>query len=618
MNARHNLPVETDAPSLSLPSQPPRRNIGRLISNIVIALVLLAILGLLIVKTRSVDFDAHNEIITNLRQLKQIDAEWNIDVFKSKMGINNNYDPVAQPLPVIRELDTSLSQKTGQSGDSAELQTMLRSFQDVMSSKIGLIERFKSQNSIYRNSTNFLPTAYDDVIATAKRIGLGGARLAELEALVNPVFAETLSYNLTPDSSLKDKLTQDIKTLPERSESFPVEIKDALAVLIAHIDTTIRQQSLGATLLNDLSSLPTAKKIDELSDTYSKTHETRLLDQQFYRQLLIAYSIFLLALLAYLGWRLITSYRQLSAVNGALNQANHDLKESQIQLVQSEKMSALGQMVAGIAHEINTPLAYVKGTLDVMKEHLSKVHELANSSHLFAVSLRDKSTDKQVLKTQYLQVALLSRDVVKNKRFEELDAMLSDGSHGIGQISEIVVNLRNFSRLDRASVANFDVRKGLESTLSLARNLLRNHVTVQTEYLEVPDIMCSPSQINQVFLNIITNAAHAMPEQGTLILRTERHDEATIRIEIQDDGGGIPTDVLPKIFDPFFTTKPIGEGTGMGLSISYKIIEAHGGQILVDTEKGIGTTFSILLPIEQKQSSAGIIDDDAPVSFQPA
>ena len=594
-----------------------RRSLQRYV-NVVIAILLIGGLGFLFNKTRRVDFDAHNDIIGNLRQLKQIDAEWNIDVFKSKMGINNNYDPVAQPLPVIRELDTGLAQKTEQTGDSAELQSMLKSFQAVMANKIGLIERFKSQNSIYRNSTNFLPTAYEDVIAAAKRVGLSAGRQAELEAMVNPVFSETLSYNLTPDTALKEKLTQQVSTLQQRADQFPLEVKDALGVLVAHIGTTLKQQDVGANLLNELSSLPTAKKIDELSDAYSRTHEGRLLDQQFYRQLLIAYSVCLLALLAYVGWRLVKSYRQLGKVNGALNLANKELKESQMQLVQSEKMSALGQMVAGIAHEINTPLAYVKGTLDVMKEHLGKVHDLANSSHLFATSLRDKGIDRQELNTQYLQVATLSRDVVKNKRFEELDAMLSDGTHGIGQISEIVVNLRNFSRLDRASVANFDVRKGLDSTLLLAKNMLKHRVTVETDYLDVPDIMCSPSQINQVFLNIITNAAHAMGEHGTLILRTELHDAKTIRIEIQDDGGGIPQGVLPKIFDPFFTTKPIGEGTGMGLSISYKIIEAHGGKILVDTEAGIGTTFSILLPIEQKQQAAGIIEDEDHMELQPA
>ena len=585
--------------------------------NIFVAVILILLLGVLFNKTRAVDFDAHNEIISNLRQLKQIDAEWNIDVFKSKMGINNNYDPVAQPLPLIRELQGGLTQKTTQSSKSDEMLGMLKAFQEAMSNKVSMIERFKSQNSIYRNSTNFLPTSADEVVATAKRVGVSGAKLAEIEATVGSIFSQTLTYNLTPDTALKEKITTEAAALKQKNEQYPVEVRDAFDVLLAHIGTTLKQQEVGANLLNELSALPTSKKIDELNDAYAKSHEQQLLDQQFYRQLLIAYSVFLLILLAYLAWRLIRSFRQLGNVNSALRKANVDLQESQIQLVQSEKMSALGQMVAGIAHEINTPLAYVKSTLDVMKEHLGKAHDLANSSHLFAVSLRDKNTDKQALNAQYIQVATLSRDVVENKRFEELDSMLNHGSYGIGQISEIVLNLKNFSRLDRANVANFDVRKGLANTLLLAKNLLKNHVTVETEYLEVPEIVCSPSQINQVFLNIITNAAHAMGEQGTLILRTEQHDEKTVRIEIQDDGGGIPTSALPKIFDPFFTTKPIGEGTGMGLSISYKIIEAHGGQILVDTEPGIGTTFSILLPISQTRQTPAFIDDDE-LDLQPA
>ena len=580
--------------------------------NILVAVVLIGLLAFLFSKTRALDFDEHNEIISNLRQLKQIDAEWNIDVFKSKMGINNNYDPVAQPLPLIRDLESGLAQKTQQSADSTALLSMLKEFQATMADKITLIERFKSQNSIYRNSTNFLPTSAEDVMAAARRVGVVGAKLAELEAMVTSIFSQTLTYNLTPDTALKEKIAQEIVTVRQRSELYPAEVKESVDVLIAHIGTTLKQQEVGANLLNELSSLPTSKKIDELSDAYSKSHEQRLLDQQFYRQLLIAYSVCLLMLLAYLAWRLFRSFRQLGSANHALRSANVELKESQIQLVQSEKMSALGQMVAGIAHEINTPLAYVKGTLDVMKEHLGKAHDLADSSHRFAVSLRNKNVDRQALNSQYLKVAALSRDVVENKRFEEIDSMLSNGSHGIGQISEIVSNLKNFSRLDRATIANFDVRKGLDSTLLLAKSLLKHRITVTSEYLDVPEIMCSPSQINQVFLNIITNAAHAMGERGNLILRTELHDAKTVRIEIQDDGGGIPASVVSKIFDPFFTTKPIGEGTGMGLSISYKIIEAHGGKILVDTEPGIGTTFSILLPTTQVRDTQLFVDENDP------
>jgi len=185
---------------------------------------------------------------------------------------------------------------------------------------------------------------------------------------------------------------------------------------------------------------------------------------------------------------------------------------------------------------------------------------------------------------------------------EEMGQLLADGIHGIEQISEIVTNLKNFSRLDRAKVSEFAVDEGLESTLLLARNLLKNAVQIERHFAPgLPRIHCSPSQINQVFLNIITNAVHAMPEgreqPGVITLRTLPEGEDMVRVEIQDNGTGIAPQVLPKIFDPFYTTKPIGKGTGMGLSISFKIVQEHGGRILVDTEPGVGTVFSILLPV---------------------
>ena len=578
--------------------------------NLLIPVALLGGLAWLYAKTRSVDFDAHNDTIGNLRQLKQIDAEWNIDVFKSKMGINNNYDPVAQPLPLIRTLQANLAARTGSSGDAQGPLARLQQFQAVMAQKIVLIERFKSQNAIYRNSTHFLPTAYEEAMATAKRSGVVGSKLADLEATVTPIFTEALAYNLTPDAVLKAKLAAQLDSARRRAEAYPTELQGAFNVLLAHIGTTLRQQDIGTGLLNDLSRLPTATMIDALADSYGRAHEQRLLAQQYYRQLLIAYSIVLLLLLSYVAWRLLRSYRRLGEMNTALNQANLDLRESQVQLVQSEKMSALGQMVAGIAHEINTPLAYVKGTLELLKDRMGLVHELASSSDRFTATMNTGATVEPGRATKlaecYLKAAAASRAISESHRLQEIDTMIDDGSHGIGQITEIVHSLKNFSRLDRAQVSDYPLSDGLASTLIIAKHQLKDLIKVETDFGQnVPAVTCSPSQINQVFLNIITNAAQAMSARGggKLQIRVERGDADTVRVEISDDGGGIPSAVLPKIFDPFFTTKPVGVGTGMGLSISYKIIEAHGGKILVDTEPGIGTCFTILLPVKQKASS---------------
>jgi signal transduction histidine kinase len=220
--------------------------------------------------------------------------------------------------------------------------------------------------------------------------------------------------------------------------------------------------------------------------------------------------------------------------------------------------------------------------------------------------LPNEQRDRARLQTLAHEFDKSTKEVAGSHVMDEMGQLLADGIHGIEQISEIVTNLKNFSRLDRAKVSEFAVHEGLESTLLLARNLLKNTVEIRRELaFDLPKIQCSPSQINQVFLNIITNAVHAMPadrpEPGVITLRTAREGDDMVRIEIQDNGSGIPANVLPKIFDPFYTTKPIGKGTGMGLSISFKIVQEHGGKILVDTEPGVGTVFSILLPLRPRE-----------------
>jgi signal transduction histidine kinase len=198
------------------------------------------------------------------------------------------------------------------------------------------------------------------------------------------------------------------------------------------------------------------------------------------------------------------------------------------------------------------------------------------------------------------QFALTEQLIAKFKEhhvLDELQTLLKDGLYGITQISEIVINLKNFSRLDRSMMASFNLNEGLESTLLLARHELKNH-TVKKSFGDIPPVTCSPSQINQVFLNLINNAAQAIESgRGVIALTTRRHDADHVAVEVQDNGKGIPPEILPKIFDPFFTTKDVGKGTGLGLSIVYKIVEQHGGQISVDSAPGVGTKFTVVLPL---------------------
>jgi two-component system, NtrC family, sensor kinase len=330
---------------------------------------------------------------------------------------------------------------------------------------------------------------------------------------------------------------------------------------------------------------------------------------------LLFYSGFLLTVMAFLVWSLFESRRALDHANAALRDANEGLearvkertrelsealtrlKESEAMLVQSEKMSSLGQMVAGLVHEVNTPLAYVKASMEALKKRMPELAQLASETEQLLALLSAEGADEAQLAAKFASVRALLEDMKKRGAVQEIGRQVEDGVFGIAQISELVGSLKDFSRLDRAHLAQVDLHEGLESTLRIARHQLKTR-SVDKAFGKIARVSCSPSQINQVFLNLVTNAAQATPETGGRIaIRTSMRDAQHVAVEIADNGHGIPADVLPKIFDPFFTTKGVGKGTGLGLSICYKIVESHGGKLEVQSKPGEGTRFTVVLPV---------------------
>ncbi|EAW35564.1 ATP-binding protein [Lyngbya sp. PCC 8106] len=271
-----------------------------------------------------------------------------------------------------------------------------------------------------------------------------------------------------------------------------------------------------------------------------------------------------------------------------------ELNETQTQLIQTEKMSSLGQMVAGIAHEINNPIGFIHGNLIHIESY---AEELLNVVTLFREHRSQVSPEVTTL------IEESDLDFIR----EDFPKILQSMRMGTDRICEIVLSLRNFSRLDEAQVKACDLHEGLESTLLLLNHRLNSQIDIVKNYGQIPEVACHPAQINQVFMNILSNAIDALLEQENqldkkIMILTESQDEEVI-IRISDNGGGIPAEILGKLFDPFFTTKPVGKGTGLGLAISYKIIEKHQGKIQVHSSEHEGTEFMITLPIQSSIES---------------
>jgi two-component system, NtrC family, sensor kinase len=263
------------------------------------------------------------------------------------------------------------------------------------------------------------------------------------------------------------------------------------------------------------------------------------------------------------------------------------LERLQAQLVHSEKMAGLGQLAAGIAHELNNPAGFIYGNMDLIKSYLGRL-ELVLSIYEHASLPAAEAAELNLTKQE------IGYDVL----LPDLRSMIADCAEGAERIRDVVQNLRLFSRLDEAEFKKVDLHESIDSTLRLLSRYYRaGRIQLVKDYGELPLVNCYAGQLNQVWTNLLVNAAQAIENEGEVTISTRVDGESAV-ITISDNGSGIGPDDLRKIFDPFFTTKPVGEGTGLGLSIAYGIIEKHGGTISVDSIPGVGTKFFVSIPID--------------------
>lgn len=288
--------------------------------------------------------------------------------------------------------------------------------------------------------------------------------------------------------------------------------------------------------------------------------------------------------------------KQLILKNRKLDQALSDLKATQSQILQSEKMASIGQLAAGVAHEINNPIGFIGSNLEALSDYLKDLDKLIQAYQQLKHQLNENDTGLPgTAQSQLTDIDAFEQEIEIDYLMKDIPELLTDCKEGTQRVGKIVGDLKNFAHPGNEKQVLFNINDGLESTLNVVHNEIKYKATIKKEYQDVAMVEGFPQKINQVFMNILINAAQSIEEKGEILIKTCQKD-ANVMVIISDNGCGIEQADQSKIFDPFFTTKEIGKGTGLGLNIAYNIIKEHQGSIQVKSKPGKGTTFAIRLP----------------------
>lgn len=572
----------------------------RHLSITIVTFGLIAALVFLYQKTEAVNLGERNTVVALLGTLQDIEGRWNIDVLRMRTEMDSASTALPNRAPAakntLRALKNAMPLVNSLALDQ-NLGTITKSFTE----KAELVEQYevvidRSKNALLKS----ISIAGTPDMTKAKSPKMATRQKEFIQTVDQVAAAASGYYFLEQDAQRTTLQNSAIKMLALSSDMDATE-QDTANKMYDVVQEMLKAEPVGQELLSRIGQLDSGPRLSGMLLSFNDELEAKLAEKERFRVYMIAYAAALLIGLGYLGIRIVAANesleRRVAERTSELSDALRHLKESEAQLIQSEKMSSLGQMVAGVAHEINTPLAYVNNSLSAVNDRLPEIISAMSNCEKLLALLNDPNILPEDLNRQFSLVSEQLEQINRHELLGELAGLVKDGLYGTTQVGEIVSNLKDFSRLDRSKMSSFNVNDGLNSTLGLARHLLKS-IKINKQFDELPAITCAPSQINQVFLNLITNAAQVLPPQGGEITLYTRLEKDGVAIDVADNGTGIPPEVLPKIFDPFFTTKEIGKGTGLGLSISYQIIKDHGGRINVESQVGRGTKFTIWLPLK--------------------
>ena len=566
----------------------------------IVAGALIAALAFLYDKTQAVDLRERNDIAALLDTLREIDGRWDIDVLRERSELDPNQLAAPNRTATARKALASLA-VIAPRADSAALSEGLSELSKAVLEKAAVVEKYRTESARAKIA---LHAALSGAAALGGQVGAprsSDPRQRELEQALRQLIAAVEHYYWLGGAAAARSPAMAAGAVRELAAGAGDAGREQAIAIDGAIQELLKHKAAEEELFIKVASLSSGPRLEKMTFSFNRELEATLQEKELFRVYLLAYAAALLIGVGYLGIRLKAANenleRRVIERTRELSEALRHLDESEAQLIQSEKMSSLGRMVAGVAHEINTPLACVKNSLSIVNDRLPQIKGTIEDCEKLLALLGAGKIDPVALNRQYARTSALLARLKQRQVLTELTGLVKDGLFGTGEMAGFVGNLEDFSRLDRSQLTSFNLNDGLANSLGLARHMLES-VNVTRRFGEIPAIACAPSQINQVLLNLITNAAQALaPADGEITLTT-RADDGGVAVEVADNGKGIPPEVLPRIFDPFYTTREAGKGTGLGLSISYRIVEQHGGRIEVASEVGKGTRFTVWLPLK--------------------
>ena len=605
----------------------------RTVFVIVLGVVALALLVSAALRSRAIPLSSHIAYSTLESDLSRIKEEFAtlVDALNTSWTSSQLPGEAAsalhqQIIGSVTEVERLLAEIPGSTSQRERMQNSLERLRGPMATVDELTTTLLSQQTDYAEALNLLSVQGPEIVRV-----LRAGSFDTMAATVFQALAATMEYARPGNAASPSDVRRFAATLDRDLRLAGGRGREAAPLLDA-VTRIVQTKDGIQSRLDQLAGSPLAEYVDELGEAATSAYTSAVSSADTARTMLAVYAIVMLLAVGIIGFRLHGSYRHLNAANGELSILNEsleqrvdertadlskaltELKESQVQLVQAEKMSSLGQLVAGISHEINTPLLYLANNASMIAERVGVIDEFVHSSaetlSLNPATFRDRTEYQTRLIEGLRTLKILLRDNELEASVAEIKDLNRDSIEGLADLTGMAQSLKDFSRLDRAPVDSFDVNAGIEKTLTIARNVIKHKAEVRKFYGELPPIACSPSKINQVFLNIITNAAQAIETQGEIIIATKLRDPDHVAISITDNGCGIPEENLSRIRDPFFTTKEVGEGTGLGLSIVDEIIRSHGGELLVESRVGVGSTFTVVLPVRPAAPFEATADDD--------